>query len=187
MFSSLPSFGVFLVKHITSLPQVQFTTDYYKMSVYFFVFIHLSYSDQSCSSALKSTLSLFHSNMLDSISVLHMPNRYLLFVQIMKDIWFSIHRFTFQTIFYTYMLKKLISRIAVFRNNNLRPHFIFICICSIYPIEFMITLFQCPIWFYMCSTVQSPQTVLNGVINLLSWLCYQSKTLVISWYRLITR
>ena len=24
------------------------------------------------------------------------------------------------------------------------------------------------IWFYMCSTVQSPQTVLNGVINLLS-------------------
>ena len=43
------------------------------------------------------------------------------------------------------------------------------------------------IWFYMCSTVQGPRTVLNGVINLLSWLCYQSKTLVISWYRLITR
>ena len=36
------------------------------------------------------------------------------------------------------------------------------------------------IWFYMCSTVQSPQTVLNGVINLLSHLCYQSKILVIS-------
>ena len=43
------------------------------------------------------------------------------------------------------------------------------------------------IWFYMCSTVQSPQTVLNGVINLLSHLCYQSKILVISWYRLTTR
>ena len=36
------------------------------------------------------------------------------------------------------------------------------------------------IWFYMCSTVQSPQAVLNGVINLLSHLCYQSKILVIS-------
>jgi len=36
------------------------------------------------------------------------------------------------------------------------------------------------IWFYMCSTVQSSQTVLNGVINLLSHLCYQSKILVIS-------
>ena len=35
MFSSLPSFGVFLAKHITSLPQVQFTTNYYKMSIYF--------------------------------------------------------------------------------------------------------------------------------------------------------
>lgn len=43
------------------------------------------------------------------------------------------------------------------------------------------------IWFYMCSTVQSPQAVLNGVINLLSHLCYQSKILVISWYRLTTR
>lgn len=30
------------------------------------------------------------------------------------------------------------------------------------------------IWFYMCSTVQSPQAVLNGVINLLSGLCYQT-------------
>lgn len=38
MFSSLPSFGVFLAKHITSLPQVQFTTDYYKMSIVFFSF-----------------------------------------------------------------------------------------------------------------------------------------------------
>ena len=43
------------------------------------------------------------------------------------------------------------------------------------------------IWFYMCSTVQSPQAVLNGVVNLLSHLCYQSKILVISWYRLTTR
>ena len=38
LFSSLPSFGVFLAKHITSLPQVQFTTDYYKMSIYFYIF-----------------------------------------------------------------------------------------------------------------------------------------------------
>ena len=30
------------------------------------------------------------------------------------------------------------------------------------------------IWFYMCSTVQSPQAVLNGVINLLSCFCYQT-------------
>ena len=36
------------------------------------------------------------------------------------------------------------------------------------------------IWFYMCSTVLSPQAVLNGVINLLSNLCYQLKILVIS-------
>ena len=28
------------------------------------------------------------------------------------------------------------------------------------------------IWFYMCSTVQSPQAVLNGVIILLSNICY---------------
>ena len=36
------------------------------------------------------------------------------------------------------------------------------------------------IWFYMCSTILSPRTVLNGVINLLSYFCYQSKILVIS-------
>ena len=30
------------------------------------------------------------------------------------------------------------------------------------------------IWFYMCSTVQSPRSVLNGVINLLSCFCYQT-------------
>ena len=32
----------------------------------------------------------------------------------------------------------------------------------------------CSIWFYMCSTVQSPQTVLKGVIKLLSGYCYHS-------------
>ncbi len=32
------------------------------------------------------------------------------------------------------------------------------------------------IWFYMCSTVQSPQAVLNGVINLLSNTCYQKSS-----------